>query len=163
LLDDRPEQMDSYISANLASAAPAVASLREEHEREAAKNKAASEAAKELAEEAEAKAQAEEAELASQIAAEEAKAAAPAAVAPAQWEELRTDAGDSYYHNAITQETTWERPTGAVIAPVVAPTMAATAATAVVVEKCKSKLWALLGDGGGFEDMIESNTDETGE
>ena len=157
--------MDSHISANLASAVPAVASLREEHEREAAKNKAASEAAKELAEDAEAKAQAEEAELASQIAAEEAKAAAPAAVAaaPAQWEELRTDAGDSYYYNAITQETTWERPTGAVIAPVVAPTMAATVATAVVVEKCKSKLWALLDDGGGFEDMIESNTDETGE
>ena len=124
-------------------------------------------------------AKAEEEELAAQIATEEAKtseATAPAtssseavdtAEAPepaptAQWEELKTDSGDSYYYNSTTQETTWDRPAELGPAPsatTAGPAMANAVSVAVTVENVKSKLWSLL-DGGDFEDMVESNADE---
>lgn len=82
----------------------------------------------------------------------------------AAWEELKTDAGDSYYYNSVTQETTWDRPAGFGPAALgiensTVPSMANAVSVAVTVENVKSKLWSLL-DGGDFEDMVESNTDD---
>jgi hypothetical protein len=112
-------------------------------------------------------AKAEEQQLAAQIATEEAKATAGTAPetaeapAAAQWEELKTDSGDSYYYNSTTQETTWDRPAslGPAAPATSAPAMANAVTVAVTVQNVKSKLWSLL-DCGDFEDMVESNPDD---
>ena len=114
-------------------------------------------------------AKAEEEQLATQIATEEAKTAVGTAAnttevtaAAAQWEELKTESGDSYYYNATTQETTWDRPADLVPAApeaTAAPAMASAVTVAVTVQNVKSKLWSLL-DGGDFEDMVEANPDD---
>ena len=62
-------------------------------------------------------------------------------------------------YNTATQETTWTRPAsmdcGTTAAPV-GNAVASTVATAMQVQKAKSKLWGLL-NAGEFDDLVESD------
>ena len=83
---------------------------------------------------------------------------APVPAGDKVWQQLQTEEGVIYYHNTVTDVTSWDAPTS-MPQPLPPPqpqqqpapaagSLAPVVQTAVTVEKARSKMWAMLGSSG---------------